>query len=80
MQDVWDTFDAVWGDPSQHGGGSAVGAAPSVARPPPMLSIEDGAVNSEGADAEAPVASPSAESVATTQPEQTPEERVLEVG
>lgn len=45
-----------------------------------MLSIEDGAVGSEGEAAEAPGASSSAESVATTQPEQTPEDRVLEVG
>jgi hypothetical protein len=49
-----------------------------------MLSIEDGAVHSAGDSpgevAVAPVASPSGESVATTEPEQTPEQNAVKVG
>jgi len=73
----------VWGDPSQHDP-ALDGEPSSLTRVPPMLSIEDGAVHSAGDSpgevAVAPVASPSGESVATTEPEQTPEQNAVKVG
>ena len=76
MQPVWDIFDTVWGD---HGPGGSSHDTPLVAA---LLAIEDGSVSADGdddADPDPADPAPSADeasSIATTVPEQTPDEPV----
>ena len=70
LQGIWDIFDTVWGD---HGPSSSTPAVPVDNRRAlvELLAIEDGSVG----DDDAPMADAAeSSSVATTEPEQTPDD------